>query len=255
MNALVIMAVILLLLMILIGGKKGARSFGALFLNFGVLLLTIFFMLDASADPIILTLIACIFIGYINLFYINGVNVKTKTAFYSTMITIVVLLLPIYFITDSAMVQGFSEEEINELAVFSLYIEVDFVRIAVAVVIMSTIGALTDIAISISSPMQEISNQNPAVTKKDLFKAGLSIGRDLLGTSANTLFFAFFGAFLGLLIWFKDLAYSFGEMVNSKVFAGEMLIILFAGIGIALIIPITAWATAHFLIAKRDKVK
>ena len=59
MNVLVWLAAILFILMILIGGKKGARSFISLFLNFGVLLLTIFFMTDPNANPIILTLIAC----------------------------------------------------------------------------------------------------------------------------------------------------------------------------------------------------
>ncbi|MTW86844.1 hypothetical protein F3157_14410 [Virgibacillus dakarensis] len=75
----------------------------------------------------------------------------------------------------------------------------------------------------------------------------------MLGTDTNTLFFAFFGSYLGLLIWFKDLSYSFGEIVNSKVFSAEMINILCAGIGVAIIIPITAWITAYFLVKTRDK--
>jgi uncharacterized membrane protein len=78
--------------MILIGGKKGARSFFALFLNFGVLLFTIIFMTNPYIDPYIVTLIACTVISYINLFFINEVNSTTKTAFISTIITIVIVL-------------------------------------------------------------------------------------------------------------------------------------------------------------------
>ncbi|MCQ6275726.1 YibE/F family protein [Bacillus sp. V3B] len=252
MNTLVWLATILLILMILIGGKKGARSFIALFLNFGVLFFTILIMTDPNADPIILTLIACIVISCINLFYINEVNTKTKTAFISSIITIVVLLFFIVIVTKNAMIQGFGEEETEELSIFSLYIGVDFVKIGASVIIMSTIGAITDTAMAISSPMREMFNHNRLISRKDLFAFGLSIGRDILGTSTNTLFFAFFGGYLGLLLWFKDLSYSFGEIINSKIFSAEMITILCAGIGVALIIPITSWITAYFLVKTRE---
>ncbi|MFC0274487.1 YibE/F family protein [Metabacillus herbersteinensis] len=255
MNVLMCLAAILFILMILIGGKKGARSFIALFLNFGVLFLTILFMTDPNVDPIILTLIASTVISCITLFYINEVNRKTTSAFVSTIITIVILLFFIVIVTENAMIQGFSEEEIAELSMFSIYIGVDFVKVGAAMIIMSTIGAITDVAISIASPMREIYYHNPLISRKDLFTSGLSIGKDILGTNTNTLFFAFFGGYMALLIWFKDLSYSVGEIVNSKVFSAEMITILCAGIGIALIIPITSWITAYFLVKTRENNK
>ena len=255
MNVLAWLAAILFILMILIGGKKGARSFISLFLNFVVLLLTILFMTDSHANPIILTLIACAVISYINLFYINEVNSKTITAFISTIITIAILLVFIDIVTRNTMIQGFGEEEIEELSIFSLYIGVDFVKIGASVIIMSTIGAITDVAISITSPMREIFNHNPLISRKDLFASGLSIGKDILGTNTNTLFFAFFGGYMGLLIWFKDLSYSVGKIVNSKIFSAEMITIFCAGIGIALIIPITSWINAYFLVKTRENKK
>jgi uncharacterized membrane protein len=118
---------------------------------------------------------------------------------------------------------------------------------------MSTIGAIIDLSISISSPMREIAYHNPNITRRDLFSSGLSIGRDILGTSTNTLFFAFFGGYMGLLIWFKDLSYSIGEIVNSKVFSSEMIFIGSAGIGVALAIPVTSWITAYFLVKRRSE--
>jgi uncharacterized membrane protein len=96
-------------------------------------------------------------------------------------------------------------------------------------------------------------NHNPTINRKDLFTFGLSIGRDILGTNTNTLFFAFFGGYLAMLIWFKDLSYSLGTIVNSKIFSGEMINILCAGIGVALIIPITSWITAFFLDREKKK--
>ncbi|MGR6903339.1 MULTISPECIES: YibE/F family protein [Lysinibacillus] len=253
MNVVVLLAVILCVLMVLVGGRQGIRSFLSLFLNFGVLFVTIFLMTNPKNSPIILTFIACTIISCISLFYINKTNSKTITAFISTMVTIVVLLLFITFVTEKSMIQGFGEESTEEISIFSLYIGVNFVQIGASVIIMSTIGAIMDVAISIATSMHEIFYRNPSISRKKLFAAGLSIGRDILGTDTNTLFFAFFGGYLSLLIWFKDLSYSIGEIVNSKVFSAEMTTIFCAGIGIALIIPIASCINAYYLIRTREK--
>lgn len=252
MNSLVLLAAILFLFMSLIGGKKGIRSFLALFFNFSVVFMIIFFMNDPNINPMILTIIASIIISCINLFYINKVNNKTIPAFISTNITIAILIIFILILTEKSVIQGFGEEEIEELSIFSLYIGVDFVKIGASVIIMSTIGAITDTAIAVSSPMREIHYHNPSMSRKDLFTSGLSIGKDILGTSTNTLFFAFFGGYLALLIWFKDLSYSLGDIVNSKIFSAEMITLLSAGIGVTMVIPITSWITSLYLIKKEE---
>ena len=242
-----ILAVILFILMTVIGGKKGARSFVALFLNFIVLILSIIIMNNPGANPVVVTLFASALISSITLFYISRLGTKTITAFLATIVTTCILLVFILLFTDQAMIQGFGEEEIEELAPYSLYVGVDFVKIGAAMILMSTIGAIIDLTIAISSPMQEIKHHNPDIDRLSLFASGMSIGRDILGTSANTLFFAFFGGYMGLLLWFKDLKYSLGEIVNSKVFSSEMIFIGSSAIGMALAIPITAAFTAYFL--------
>lgn len=247
MNALVVLAAVLFLLMTIIGGKKGVRSFVALFINFFVLIVAVFMMTDPNADPIILTLIACAIISCVTLFFINEINIKTKTAFISTFLTTALMLLFIFMVTDQSMIHGFGEEEVEEQTIYSYYLGINFVKIAASVIIMSTIGSITDEAIAVSSPMYEIRKHNPTISRKQLFFAGMRIGKDLLGTNANTLFFAFFGGYLALLIRYKDLNYTIGEIINAKIFSSEMITILCGGIGVALIIPVTAMITAYVL--------
>ncbi|MCM3639493.1 YibE/F family protein [Sporosarcina luteola] len=253
MNVIVLLAIILFLLMMIVGGKKGVRSFISLFLNFGVIMFTIFLMTNPQWNPIIITIIACVFISCISLFFINEVNSKTIAAFISTIITIVLLLFFIVIVTKYAMIQGFGEEEINELGVFSLFIGIDFTKLLASVIIMSTIGAIMDVAISMAASMHEIFNNNPSISRRDLFASGLSVGRDILGADTNTLFFVFFGGYLALLLWFKDLHYSIGGIINSKIFSAEMISILCAGIGVALSLPIAAGINAYLLIRNREK--
>src|SRR5699024_4130658 len=156
-----------------------------LFLNFGVLLLTIIIMTIPTINPIIPTILACTLISCINLFYINEVNHKTKTAFLSTMITIILLLFFIVLITGKAKIQGFGEEQTESFSTFSLYIGVDFVKISASMILMSAIGSITDVAISVASPINEIYYHNPSISRKRLFTSGLKIGRDILGTDTN----------------------------------------------------------------------
>lgn len=246
MNTIVLLAIILFALMFIIGGKKGIRSFIALFLNFAVVIFVLLFMNVPSLNPIFITLIACIVISCINLFFINDIHKKTKTAFVASIVSTIVLVVIITVISQYALIQGFGEEETEELGAYSLYIGIDFMKIAISVIIMSTIGAITDAAIAISSPMQEMYYHQPNIDRKALFKFGMGIGRDIIGTSINTLFFAFLGSYLALLIWFKDLEYSFADIINSKIFSGEMITICCSGLGVVLVIPITSWITAYY---------
>ncbi|MEI2364023.1 YibE/F family protein [Priestia megaterium] len=254
MNVLLLLALILFILMSIVGGKKGIRSFLALFLNFGVIFLTILFMLSIK-NTIIVTVIACTIISCINLFYINKFNHKTLAAFVSTIITLAVLVLFIFIIEHHAMIQGFGEEQEEEINAFSLYVGIDFAKIAICTIIMGAIGAIIDISLSISSSMNELFIHDPSVTKKNLFNSGLKIGRDILGTTTNTLYFAFVGGYLTLIIWFKRLSYSFGDIINSKTFCAEVISILSGGIGVAIIIPITSWISASIFLQKREKGK
>lgn len=250
MNSLVVLAMLLAILMIGLGGKKGLRSFITLFINFALFIVLLFFMNIPEVNPVILTMFICIIISFINLFYINGTNTMTKTAFTSTVFTTLLLSGLILYFANATLIQGFGKEETEELSMASLRIGIDFSKVAVAVIMMSTIGAITDASIAIASPMKEMHQLKPDIDRKNLFIFGLSIGKDIIGTSMNTLFFAFVGSYLALLILFSDLSYSWSEMINSKIFSGEVVTIACSAIGLIAVIPITAFCTSYVLTKK-----
>lgn len=118
-------------------------------------------------------------------------------------------------------------------------------------VILAVIAAVIDLTITISSPMYELNETNPTLSRKALFQSGMRVGREILATSANTIYLAYFGGQLTLFFWFFQLHYSFGHIINSKIFAQEFISILLGGIAVAISIPITAWITA--LLIKHPK--
>lgn len=250
MSAITLLGLILFILMLIFGGKKGLISYLTLFLNFVILFISI--ILIIFGVPIYLvTLIFCIVIAACNLFVLNSYNTKTKAAFYATIVTTVILIAAIYLSVSIGHLQGFTTEQQDETYIFSMNIGIDMVKFMVFTIVLAVIAAVIDLAITISSPMYELSETNPNLTQKELFHSGMRVGREILATSANTIYLAYFGGQLTLFFWFFKLNYSFRHIINSKIFAQEFISIILGGIAVAISIPITAWLTA--LLIKNQK--
>ena len=121
----------------------------------------------------------------------------------------------------------------------SLYIGMDFLKISVTTTILSTLGAIAEASIAISAGLSEVLEQHQDLSNSSLMANGMSIGESILGTTFNTLFFGFFGGFLALFIWFMGLNYSFGEIMNNKIFVSELIMIFVSFIGVIITIPLT----------------
>lgn len=245
-----ILLLILLLLMIYVGGKRGVKLFFACCLNFFLLIL-IFYFITIGFNPIIITILGCLLFSLIILYFVNGENIKTKTSLHSVCIILIVLLLLIIIISKNSLIAGFGSESFEEINMFSYDIDIDFTNITISLILIGLVGATIDSAISISSSLYEIYINNKKISKQELFKSGLNIGKDILGTTVNTLFFAFLGEFLTLILWFKTDNYCFSEIINNKTFAKEIIKIMFSIIGSILVIPLTAYITSYKL--KKEK--
>ncbi|OEK11675.1 YibE/F family protein [Staphylococcus saprophyticus] len=250
MSAITLLGLILFILMLIFGGKKGLISYLTLFLNFVILFISIILIIF-GVPVYLVTLIFCIVIAACNLFVLNSYNTKTKAAFYATIVTTVILIAAIYLSVSIGHLQGFTTEQQDETYIFSMNIGIDMVKFMVFTIVLAVIAAVIDLAITISSPMYELSETNPNLTQKELFHSGMRVGREILATSANTIYLAYFGGQLTLFFWFFKLNYSFGHIINSKIFAQEFISIILGGIAVAISIPITAWLTA--LLIKNQK--
>lgn len=246
MNAIVILGLILLITMLVFGGKKGLISFLALFLNFTILVISIVAIIF-EVPIYIVTIIFCVAIAACNLFMLNSYNEKTQAAFLSSIIATLILVGLIYLTVSLGHLQGFASEEQDETYIFSMAIGIDMVQFMVFTIVLAVIAAVVDLSITISSPMYELNATNPTLSRQQLFKSGMRVGKEILATSANTIYLAFIGGQLTLFFWFFKLNYSFEHIINSKIFVQEFLTIILGGIAIAISIPITAYITSLFL--------
>jgi uncharacterized membrane protein len=93
---------------------------------------------------------------------------------------------------------------------------------------------------SIVSAMNEIHAHMPAMKTAGLVKAGMNVGKDLIGTMSNTLILAFAGSSLGMIILLYSKSVPFHQLLNSNYIAIEITQALAASLGIILTVPITA---------------
>lgn len=235
-----ILVLLLFFLMLYIDPKRGGKLFISLCLNF-IILIFLFYLIALGLNSIIVSILGCLLISVIILYYVNGKNIKTEASFFSILIVLFLLLIGIFFLCQEARVAGFGYEAYEEINMFSYDVHINFTDIAISLVLIGLIGATTDASIAISSALFEVYENNKYLTKKELFFSGLSIGKDILCTTTNTLLFAFLGEFMTLVFWFYQGKYSFFEIVNAKTFCSEFLRILFTAIGCVLVIPVTSY--------------
>lgn len=245
-------AVLLIVLVILISwisGDKRRHILLSLFLN-TFILFTLLIGIHWGLSPFLLTLIACLMISWLNIYYINQGATWTRPAFLSSMLILISMTLVIFTVSSMLNLQGIPTEELMEMDMYSLQINRSFLSISMAVLTMATIGAINDITVSIASALGELYYQKPTITKQAMFQSGKRIGIDVLNTTINTLLFATLGSQIAVFIWFLDVDYSFYQLFNTNLLVTEWVGILTSGIAITLTIPVTTW-----LIVREYKLK
>lgn len=248
-----VLAIILVVLLYFIGGERGMLSFFSLCLNILVVSLSVILM-SWGYNPLLVTFINCVIITYITLIFQNGKNEKTISSFISVIIVLIILILLTYIIVYKTQMQGINEILRHDDVVLGLSpnLSIDMTKLAVSMIIMGLIGAATDTSIAISSAIYEVYKNNENLNSKELFRSGLSMGKDILGAMVNTLYFACLGESMMLFLLFKNYNYSILTTINSKAFFQQFVYTMFSALSIALVIPITSMVLSRRLKKPKD---
>jgi len=244
------------LLLLLIGGDRGVISAITIVGNIAVFIFAVLLM-SQGLSPIIITFLSSIVIALITIFYQNGKSEKTIAAFISVVIVILILFFIIYIFGESSVSGGLNEIEkySDELFYYSTDININMRSVAHSVVVFGLLGAIIDLAIAISSSISEVFSHKPSLSVSELTFSGMKIGKDILGSTINTLIFAFVGESLMLFVFYQNYAYSFSDIINSKSFFQEFECILFSCIGCVMIVPLTALIASNMIKKRITELK
>lgn len=245
-----LLTIILLVLLILIGGKRGIKTFLSIYFNLALLFILVI-ITSWGFNPTIPTLVISIIISIIIQFFLNGTNKKTVSSFISVILILLIFTSITIILGNNIYIAGYSEETIESIGFINYNVGINMLPLSNSIIIIGLIGTINDTSIAISSALYELHENNKKLKPKELFISGMNIGRDILGTTANTLFFAFLGSSMPLFIFFQDFQYSLAGIINSQVFASEFTRIILSGISSFLIIPVSSIITT--IILKYDK--
>ncbi len=120
-------------------------------------------------------------------------------------------------------------------------------------VIVSTLGAVMDVTMGITSAMAEVRAADPDMSAKALFRSGMNVGRDMVGTMTNTLILAFLGSSFTLILYFYTIGLSFHQLLSSAYLSVEVISSVACSVGVILTIPITALLTAVVMSKQQKK--
>ena len=198
------------------------------------------------------SILISIYIILMSLLLINGANKKTLCAIIGNLGGLLVSGLLALFINHMLKLTGVVDNDSAFLLLQNTKYPIDLKAIVWSGMVIGSLGAVMDVAMSIASAMQELSENMRRRRFKKLLRSGLNIGRDAMGTMTNTLILAYIGSSLAMVLLLvqnnKDLFWLFNlEMIVVEITQG-----LVGSIGILCAIPITS-AFAAWIYTRKDK--
>lgn len=238
-----LLAGLFLIVTIIVGGRVGARSIIALAFTLSCVIALLIPLILRGYHPIWLTLALCIYVTIVSFVLLDGIGKKTAAAIMGTVIGFMIAALFAQLAGSLARIDGleYNVEQTDTLIQAKYQGTPIYIRgLFVSGIIIASLGAVMDVAMSISSAITELKVVNGALGRKQLFKSGMNIGRDAVGTMTNTLILAFTGGALVELVLINLYDWDFRAIINSDYLTNEIITGLAGSIGLILAVPATA---------------
>ena len=249
----IIFTCVLLLVIIAIGRGKGVKAIlglaYTLYLVIFLLLPTVF----SGYSPVLMSIICVALSTIVTLMLLNGASKKTYSAIVATVLGVVLSAGGFYLMSLVLKVNGFSVDEAESLVLINQATGLSIKDILFAGILISSLGAIMDVGMSIVSALSELFHHQPNLTQKQIFDSGIEIGKDMIGTMTNTLILAFTGsAFVSLLVLFSYNV-DIKQLLSSNYIAIEFAQGIAGTLGIVLTVPIASFISAWALTNKKSK--
>lgn len=194
----------------------------------------------AGQNIYIWSVITCVYVVIMTMLIINGANKKSFAASTGCLSGIAIAAVLTVLMSWLLKLTGMVDEDSLFLQMVQTASPIDLRGIIFAAIIIGALGAIMDVAMDIASALYELHDNVPDISSKALIQSGFNIGRDVMGTMANTLVLAYIGSSLATTLLLVAYNVSFLELMNMELIVVELLQALVGSIGIVLAIPLTA---------------
>lgn len=234
-------------LLVLIGRRKGVMALIGLVYTLACLWFILVPMILRGADPVLVTVVIVALTTAASLLLLTGLSRKTLCATLGCVGGVAAAGLFAAAAGTVSPINGFNLPEAEELVLRAADQGLQISGLFVSGILVASLGAVMDVAMSIASACWELRQVDPRLPRTALFRSGMNIGRDAMGTMANTLILAFAGSSLNTLLLCQVYDYPLIQIFNADAIAVEMIRGVAGSIGILLTVPLVALLSARLM--------
>ena len=246
-----IFALIYLLVLCLIGGKQGIKGCLGLVFTFFCVIFVYLPLVYLKYSPFWTAVFVCFITTLVTMYLIGGPTQKTCAATLGTLVGVILAGVSAWCFSKASGISGYNVSDIETLMTLWNTNRVQVGGLLFSGLLISCLGAVMDVAMSIASACWELRELNPDLPRKALFRSGMNIGQDAMGTMANTLILAFAGSSLNTLLLFQIFDYPMIQIFNADSIAIEIIRGVAGTIGIILTVPLVALLSAEIMGPKK----
>jgi uncharacterized membrane protein len=245
------LAIIFAIVVIVIGKLKGVRALIVLALTFFIILKFIIPKILSGSSPLLISIIGSLFILILAVYITEGLKRKSTLVIISVFISLLIIGLLSVLFTSLTKLTGFASDEALYLVGFASQ-TVNMQGLLLAGIIIGALGVLDDVVITQISLVQELKIANTQLSKKQLYTKAMKVGISHMASMVNTLFLAYAGASLPLLLLFSmSSSVGLSNALNNEMITTEIVRTLIGSIGLVLSIPIATLLGVWFI--QKDK--
>lgn len=234
----------------LVGGWKGFKSILSLAFTGVTILFILFPLMYRGYSPILMSVIICTIATIFSMMMIGGLSTKTAAATIGTVFGVIASAVAAMVFGHFAGISGYNVSDIENLIYVQQITSIKVGELLFSGIIISALGAVTDVGVSVASTIQEIHQTDPNLGKRKLFLSGIHVGRDMMGTMVDTLILAYVGTALSTLVTNYAYDLSYNQLINSNNIGIEIMQSLAGSLGIVLAVPITALVAVELIYRK-----
>lgn len=251
-DKLILLSAIFGALLIIFGQRKGLQTL--ISLTFTVLAVFLVFIpaVLSGYNIYLWTLLTSIYVTVMTLIIVSGLNKKTVAAIIGCISGVIFSALLVLFMSKALKLTGVIDEESVFLLMINPEHPIDLKGIFFGAIVLGALGAIMDVSMSISSSLYEMKEKYAANSFSQLFTSGMTIGRDIMGTMANTLILAYIGSSLSSVLLMIVNRPSVLYLMNVELVTIELLQAIIGSLGILMTLPLTAFVSALIYSEKKD---
>ena len=249
-----IWVILFLLCLCVIGGKKGVASSAALIYTLLCVIFLYIPLLYIGVNPFISAVITSMLILSASIFILNGWSGKTLCGILGTITGVTLAGLIAFIFGNTANLTGFNLSDVEAMLYIANSSKLSVGGLLFSGILISSLGAVMDVSVSITAAMQEIYEKVPDISVKELFLSGMNVGHDMMGTMSNTLILAYAGNSVTTIFTVYSYEMPYLQTIGYNSIIIELLRGISGTMGVILTVPIQAVITTWYL-KKGHKVK